>query len=403
MKKIQVNKIGLNLLMINAFVYITFSLYTPYLTSYYSKAGLNALEIGILIAIGPVIAILIQPLWAIISDKTGRKKDVLSLVVLGSALSMFSYYIGKSFLTFFLASFLLALFSTSIVPLCDAIVLHSAHKNRFDFSKIRMGGTLGFAFVVIISGAIVKMNPELQFVMGFGGYMILFLFVRKLPREEADGTEQEKKIHNPNRSLKDRLNILNIFESKQIFFILAFAFINQVGLSFTYTFLGVYMVKLGLSEGTIGIINSIAAFSELPVLLLINRVLGKISAMKIIITGCFLLGLRLMAVTGENIIFFGISQAIHGLTFMTIYYSCAVFISKNVKPENQSQGQSILAIVQAGIGSIVGNVAGGMLVDVFGLKNSYIIMTVTVISVTVLILIIQIIYNKVLIKKPAIE
>jgi oligosaccharide:H+ symporter len=395
MKRIEINKTGLKLLMINAFIYITFSLYTPYLTSYYSKAGLNALEIGVLIAIGPVVAILIQPLWAILSDRTGRKKDVLSLVVLGSAVTMLSFYIGKSFGTFFIASFLLALFGTSIVPLADAIVLRSAHKNRFDFSKIRMGGTLGFAIVVLLSGEIVKMNPALQFVMGFAGYMILLLFIRRLPKEEADGTEQRKKSPVPKRSLKERLNILAIFESKQIFFILAFAFINQVGLSFTYTFLGVYMVRLGFGEGTIGFINSVSAFSELPVLLLINRFLRKNSSMKLIIAGCFLLGLRILTVTGESLLFFSLSQVLHGLSFMTVYYSCAVFISRDVKPENQSQGQSILAIVQAGIGSIVGNIAGGLLVDSFGLKTAYLTISVAVVSVTALITVALAVFSKV--------
>ena len=66
---------------------------------------------------------------------------------------------------------------------------------------------------------------------------------------------------------------------------------------------------------------------------------------------------------------------------MTIYYSCAVFISKNVKLENQSKGQSILALIQTGIGSIVGNVLGGFLVDSYGLKNAYLTMTILVITI----------------------
>ncbi|MHB8130150.1 MAG: MFS transporter, partial [Mobilitalea sp.] len=93
MKKVTGNKIGINLFMINAFVYISFSLYMPFLSSYYSKAGINAVQIGILLTIGPVIAIIIQPLWAILSDKTGRRKDILSLMVLGSGISIFSYYL----------------------------------------------------------------------------------------------------------------------------------------------------------------------------------------------------------------------------------------------------------------------------------------------------------------------
>ncbi len=394
MNHAKLNKTGFNLLLINAFIYITFALYTPYITSYYTKAGMSAVQIGILVTIGPLIAIFIQPLWAVISDRTGRKKEVLALVILGSALSMYSYYIGKTFLTFFIASFLVAIFSTSMVPLSDAIVLRSAQKHNFDFSKIRLAGSIGYATMVILSGAIVKSNPDLQFLLGSIGYFLLFIAILMLPKKECIPSEVIKKVNTPKRSMKERLNLLNIFESKQIFLLLAFAFISQVGLSFHFTFLGVYMTRLGYGESMIGWVNCVAAFSEIPVLFLINRVLRKFSAMTITIAACFFLIFRILLITGESTIFILLSNAIHGITFMAIYYSCAVFISKNVKPKNQSTGQSILAIVQAGIGSIVGNILGGRLVDAFGLKQAYIIMATFVLAATVLLLLVQLVLRK---------
>ncbi|MDF2906203.1 MAG: hypothetical protein K0R34_1524, partial [Herbinix sp.] len=42
MKKPTIHKTGLNLFMISAFIYISFSLYAPFLSSYYSKAGISA-------------------------------------------------------------------------------------------------------------------------------------------------------------------------------------------------------------------------------------------------------------------------------------------------------------------------------------------------------------------------
>lgn len=394
MEHSQRTKTGINLLLINAFIYTTLSLYTPYLSSYYSKAGIRAVQIGILLTVGPLVAIFVQPLWAVFSDRSGKRKMVLSLVILGSALSMLTFYLGNTFFTFLIASILLALFSTSIIPLSDAVSLRSAKENNLDFSKIRMGGTIGFATMVNFSGFVVKQDPAWQFVMGFLGYIVLLLFVLRLPTDDISAKLPVKIPHLPKVTFKERFNILNIFESKQIFFLLAFAFISQVGLSFNYTFLGVYMVKLGLNEGTIGFVNSIAAFSELPVLFLMNRILKKSSTMRIAIFACAVLVLRIFVITGENIIFVVISQILHGITFMTIYYSCAVFISNNVKPENQSKGQSILAIVQTGIGSIVGNIVGGSLVDIFGLKNAYRTMSALILTVSFAIVIVLALYKK---------
>ena len=394
MKKVTGNKIAINLFMINAFVYISFSLYMPFLSSYFSKAGINAVQIGILLTIGPVIAIIIQPLWAILSDKTRRRKDILSLMVIGSGISIFCYYIGRTFLTFFIATIVFSIFVTAIVPLSDAIIIRSAAKNKLDFAKIRMGGTIGFGIVVVIAGAIIKQNPSILFALGFIGYMMLFIFVRRLPKDEKSETLLLTDPTLVKPSKKERLGFLSIFESKEVIFVLAFAFISQVGLSFNYSFLGVYMVNLNLSEGTIGIINSVSAFSELPILFLINRVIQKVSTMKIIIISCLLVGLRIFTVTGGTINYIILSQSLHGLCYMTIYYSCAVFISKHVRPENQSQGQSTLAIVQTGIGSIVGNILGGFLVDYYGLKTAYQFMAALIVTVSILIFVIQVIYQK---------
>jgi PPP family 3-phenylpropionic acid transporter len=404
MKKFTANKTGLNLLMINAFIYISFSMYTPYLSSYFSKAGINAVEIGILLTIGPVISILIQPIWAVISDKTGKRKVVLSIVVLGNALAILSFYIGKSFASFFIASTLLAVFNTSLVPLSDAIILRSAHKNQLDFSKIRMGGTIGYAVFVIFSGIIVRQNPDLAFVMGCISFFILFLFVRLLPKDETEklsgnsipstaGPSSDKQENASLMIMKSkRPSPFHIFESGQIYFLLVFAFISQVGLSFNYSFLGVYMLDMGLSEGTIGLINCISALSELPVLFLMNRVLKKLDTTKVAIIACLLLGLRIITVTGGSLPFVALSQTMHGLTFMTLYIGIAVFISKNVKPENQSRGQSILALIQTGIGSITGNILGGYLVDAYGLKAAYTTMTLLVVTVAGLVALLQYFY-----------
>ncbi|MBP1756278.1 MAG: ProP12 [Firmicutes bacterium] len=394
MNKLSNRKISLNLFLINAFIYISFSQYNPFLAPYFAKAGINAVEIGILLTIGPISSILIQPIWAIISDRTGKRREVLSVVVLGSALSIFSYYIGKTFLSFFIASTLLAVFSTSIVPLSDAIILRSANKNQLDFSKIRMGGTVGYAIFVIFAGIIVKRNSDLAFIMGFIGFLILFIFVRLLPKDDAIETLPKKEYLHMDRETKPRGSLLHIFESKQIYFLLAFAFISQVGLSFVFSFQSVYMVHMGFSTQTIGITGSIAAISELPVLFLMNRVLNKVSPTKITILACFILALRIITVTGESLFFVILSQALHGLSFMTIYFCCAVFISKNVKPENQSKGQSILALIQTGLGSIVGNILGGYLVDSYGLKTAFVTMTILIITVAGLTALLQYIYQR---------
>lgn len=61
-------------------------------------------------------------------------------------------------------------------------------------------------------------------------------------------------------------------------------------------------------------------------------------------------------------------------TDMTMYYSCAVYISTCVYEKYQTKGQSILNVVQLGLGAIVGNLVGGKLIRLLGYEKGYLLM-----------------------------
>ncbi len=393
MKKQSVHAIGFNLLLVNAFVNICFALYIPFLSTFYATKGINSVEIGILLTISPVASILIQPLWAMFSDRLNKRKFFLALVVLGSALTIFSYYLGNTFTTYFIATALVSLFSTAILPLSDAITIREAGKYHFDFARIRMGGTIGYAFMVTITGWILRVRPNSLFFLGFLGYTALLVFVLRLPGDQNAKKEEKltKASQDPSVGVK---GILSIFNTKMILFVFAFALISQIGFSFYWGFLGVYLLDLGYGQSTLGWLNCISALSEVPALLIINKLIKKFGSLKILFASCIILSLRIFLVTMGSLPIIVLAQLLHGFTYMTIYFSCAVYINNNVRQGKQSQGQSLLAIMQTGIGSILGNIAGGYLVDLFGITSAYGLIAFVLITSALIILLLQLLYEK---------
>ena len=122
------------LLAVNTFVWTTTALYMPFIGAYYTQQGITPLQIGILTSIGPVVSILIQPLWAYISDRSGRHRLVLIIVSIGSGAAILSYLVRVSFGAFMVATVLLTLFNTSILPLSDALVTNLAAKLEANFA-----------------------------------------------------------------------------------------------------------------------------------------------------------------------------------------------------------------------------------------------------------------------------
>lgn len=356
----------LYLFSINAIIYIASGFYTPFLSAYYAQKGIDAEKIGILLMIGPCVVLLTQRFWAKISDRTGKRKEVLLVTIVGSGFSMLLYYLGNSFLCMFFATVVVTSFTTAVIPLSDAILIARSLKEGYSYSIIRLGGTLGYAVMTICAGMYLKTRPQMQFVFAFFAYMILFCFCIGL-KEERNGQIVINEVVQENEQNR-------IFKNRDVYIVLGLAFVSQMGLSFYTGFIGPYILEKGYTQSTIGVINSISALSEVPVLFYINRMLRKHGTIKILFLSCFLMGIRILLPIRSGIIGIVLAQLLQGVTYMTMYYSCAVYISTCVYEKYQTKGQSILNVVQLGLGAIVGNLVGGKLIRLLGYEKGYLLM-----------------------------
>ena len=134
--------------------------YTPYISSYYQINGLNKLSIGLISCIGPLVAISIQPMWGIISDKTGKRKLILQILSLSSSLTMILYLINNNPIFLVISSFLYTSFSMAIIPLANAVITKSSRKYFFDYAHVRLGGPLGYSSISLFVSFFIVFNPN---------------------------------------------------------------------------------------------------------------------------------------------------------------------------------------------------------------------------------------------------
>lgn len=367
------------LLAVNSMIYMASAAYSPYLSLYYKEQGITSVEIGTLLAIGPVVSICIQPLWGIFSDLTGRRKLTLGLVVLSTAAVLVGYRLGSGFGFFFLLSILLSTFSTSIVPLSDALTLEYANRHSINYARIRIGGTVGYSIVVLAVGGVLKADPSLAFLLGGAGYLLLFFLVLKIP---VEGAPPQKRKSPQNAEKESGRKRGRIFIDNSFVFVLLCSFVIQVGMSFNGNFMGVYIGEMGYDQQLVGVANFISAASEIPILLAAGWIMKRFSAMHILLFSCVMMAVRMVLLTGENVGFVVASQLLQSVTYMTTYYSCVMFISRNTYPDKRSQGQSLLAMVQGGFGSVAGSLLGGIVIDQLGIRVSYWAMSAFVLVMT---------------------
>lgn len=375
----------LRLFFINVSFWVACGSCAPFLSAYYKRIGLSFTQIGVLLAIGPIFAIFIQPLWAMLSDRTGKRKLLLILLALCTAGAYLLYYLGTSFAVCLLAVLVVSLFSLALLPLCDALVIDRANAYGFPFARIRIGGTLGYAVMVFGAGMFLEKFDGAQFAVASVAYLLFAGAVMLLPqgsaRKEAAPARKEaapaRKKAVPARE--------SIFDTSEILFVLALALIESLGLGFCGSFTGSYAVELGFGSSLIGVLSCISALSEVPILLFAGKLMDRFGEIPLLIFSGVMMSLRL-CLTGMGLVPAMISaQLLQSVTYMTTYICCTQYISKHVRAGKMSQGQSALAIVQSGLAAVASNLFGGMLVDAVGTRQAFFAVAAGVLVVALLV------------------
>lgn len=389
----------LRLFLINVSFWVACGSCAPFLSAYYKRIGLSFTQIGVLLAIGPIFAIFIQPLWAMLSDRTGKRKLLLILLALCTAGAYLLYYLGTSFAVCLLAVLVVSLFSLALLPLCDALVIDRANAYGFPFARIRIGGTLGYAVMVFGAGMFLEKFDGAQFAVASVAYLLFAGAVMLLPqgsaRKEAAPARKEaapakrKAVPAREEAASAKRKAVpareSIFDTSEILFVLALALIESLGLGFCGSFTGSYAVELGFGSSLIGVLSCISALSEVPILLFAGKLMDRFGEIPLLIFSGVMMSLRL-CLTGMGLVPAMISaQLLQSVTYMTTYICCTQYISKHVRAGKMSQGQSALAIVQSGLAAVASNLFGGMLVDAVGTRQAFFAVAAGVLVVALLV------------------
>jgi MFS family permease len=185
------SRVILQLLCFYALIYIAEAFFVPYITAYYKLQGMTPLEIGILSSIGPICAIVVQPFWAIKSDRSGKRLTLLRKIIFMAAVSVMFFPVAKSFSSILFFNILFFSFQTSIVPLGNTMSASKLWNTGYDFSRVRVGGTLGYAFAAAISGPLVEHNQHWIFILTGAAYLLLLFVTLTLKEKGSNESSSE--------------------------------------------------------------------------------------------------------------------------------------------------------------------------------------------------------------------
>lgn len=353
--------------------YMIVSIFMPFLPLYYHNIGFNYFQIGVLTAIGPFSSIFIQPVWAVTSDKLQSHKRVLQIVIVGSLGTILLFFIAESFLAIFWVVLLFFSFFSAIMPMSDSITLGFTRKTRTRFSYIRLGGTIGFAAMVIVSGLIFDVDPRHSFGAAAIGFFLLLIVTFFIPT-----------FSNPKEKKRSGL-LKELLQNRRFVCLLAFLLMIYTSISAVHSFLSVYISDLGYSGQFVGFAMAISASSEIPVLLLIDRLYKRFSMGKMLLFAGFITVLRLtLLMLSSHFAGIALSQAMHGMTYMIAYFTGITFINREIPERMRTAALSMTMVMHMGLGVVLGSILGGFIAQMLSLRATFLVYAISMLIAAVL-------------------
>ncbi|GAA0463812.1 MFS transporter [Alkalibacillus silvisoli] len=363
--------------------FATNTIILSYIPIYLADLGLSGTEIGWVLAIGPLAALISEPFWGYMSDKYKTVKRILVFLLMALLLVsivFFNVYSLSFLLTF---AFLLYFFSAPIGAFGDSLAQRRADQLSISFGTIRTWGSIGFAVSSLIVGqyaTIVGIEYIIWPYLLFGSLALLVTFklIDAEPAKESVSLKSVKKL----------------FQNGPLMLFLFFIMFITISHRTSDSFIGIYIIELGGTESLVGISWFVGVISEAIIFATAFYWFKKYHTLIFIIFAGALYTVRwfLYGVIHDPWIVIGL-QFMHGLTFAVLYLAAFDYITRLIPKVVQSTGHLMFHTVFFGISGIIGSLMGGTIIDHYSVNALYTVLGVFALIGTMLILTYHLLFN----------
>jgi PPP family 3-phenylpropionic acid transporter len=328
----------------------------PYLPIYYQSIGLSGSEIGLLVAIPPLVMLAGAPLWGGLADATHQHKRLLMLAIVLALVSASALSLVSRFVLFIPVVAAYALFIAPIMPLVDNTVMEMLGEQRGRYGKQRLWGAVGWGIAAPLVGWLVE-RSGLHWT--FFSYIVLMtaglLVIWFLPvRQTSVAPKFWQGLH-------------LLLRNWQWVIFLLLVFIGGTILSIISNFLFLFLNDMDASKTLMGLSLTIATISELPVLFFSERLLKRWSDRELLTFALLISVIRSLAysfINTSGLVL--LVQLLHGPSFSAMWVA-GVSYANEIAPKGMgATAQGLFSGVQLGLAGTFGGLVGGFLYENFG-------------------------------------
>jgi MFS transporter, PPP family, 3-phenylpropionic acid transporter len=333
----------------------------PYIGLFFVRKGLTGTEIGLIASASAAAQLIAAPLWGRWSEAAAHPRRLLQIALIGNAVIFLIISQLDAFTLIALLHLVQGIVSAGMIPLSDGLALNL--KRRAGYGSIRLWGSLGWALLVLVSGVLIE---RFDVIAGFIGYAVMLgiaavvvngIIVRHAQPDAAPvDTAAPERV--PLRKLMGERSLIGLA--------VALVIIGLMGRGVAQ-FEPIYLDQLGASEFLIGLASTIGAATELPAMLLADRLLRRFSASAVFRMGIAAqivrMGMVLIAPTVFNIVAMHI---VEGVAYSFTAISLVMYVSRRAPARQVTTLLALYTVTLGGLISLAAGPLGGAIYDLVG-------------------------------------
>ena len=358
-------KISVRLAFFYGAVFALIGIHLPFWPLWLAAKGLEATEIGALIAAGVGVKIVFNPLIAHIADRRGQRRPImLTLAALGlAAFSLFA--VTDGFWALLLVTVMFFAVWSPIMPLGESLTMLSRRTGsqeagtggkELDYGRIRLWGSLSFMATAVAAGHVLAgRDPDIIYWAILSGLAVTVAVIWALPATAV-----------PARTGK-RLAVLEVLRDRRFCLFITAAALIQASHAVYYGFGTLNWKAQGYSENVIGWLWAEGVAAEIVLFAFGARLIRRFGPVRLIALGGLAGALR-WSVTGasDDLLVLIAMQALHGFTFGATHLGAIYFIARRMPQALSASAQSLYSAVVMGLALGVSSLAAGKLYALYG-------------------------------------
>ncbi len=328
--------------------------YSPFISVFYADRGLSGSEIGVLAAMGPLMALLTSPPLSALADRKGWRRRLLVLSLAGTAAALLTLPLPTSFLWFLPVVALLSVVGSISIPIADSLVARMAARRGLSYGKMRLWGSFSWALVAALGGALWQ---EAGFFLMFPVASLLFLATIPSAGWLEEDRPSESQVRPPLRLVMADIRLRVVLLATMGF---------GTAMAAMYTFSAIYIDRIG-GQSLLGLFAGVMAISELPVMHWSERITRRLGGPLTLVLAyaCFGIAYAGLAFIQSPALLLGVAF-LQGLGFGLFLPTTVRLFADWAPAEWSSTSQGILSAGVWGLAPLIAGPLGGIIYDNVG-------------------------------------